>query len=52
MLLSRPPVPGCDQAPSYHLRHEPGAIFAEMGARATCSWKAFQPPFFSTIREP
>ncbi|CAM5647686.1 hypothetical protein [Streptomyces narbonensis] len=52
MLLSRPPTPGSVQAPSYHFLQEPGAIFPEMGARATCAWKAFQPPPFSTIREP
>ncbi|WP_285521708.1 hypothetical protein [Streptomyces lavendulae] len=52
MLLSRPPTPGWDQAPSYHLRQEPGAILSAMGARATCAWNVFQPLPLSTIREP
>src|ERR1051325_11813394 len=52
MVLSRPPVPGWDQAPPYHFRQEEGAIFPEIGARATCPWNAAQPPPLFTIREP
>src|SRR6266508_1118432 len=37
MLLSRPPTPGSVQVPLYHLRHEPAAIFDDIGARATCA---------------
>ena len=37
MLDSLPPMPGCDQWPSYHFRQEPFAIFSAIGARATCS---------------
>ncbi|MEU8738107.1 hypothetical protein [Streptomyces halstedii] len=52
MLLSRPPTPGSDQAPSYHFCQVPGAGLPDIGARATWVWKAFQPPSFSTTREP
>jgi hypothetical protein len=31
-----------------HFRQEPGAIFSEIGARATWACNAFQPPPFST----